>query len=83
MSVRVDAPPSGKWAGHNFIRRHQGGGVSTAEARAILALLTAPGGYFGAATAYGVEHGTCWCGKQLVTTKDRAVGIHPDCFAKI
>lgn len=83
---KVDRPTEGKWAGRVFVKllvSDEEQRLSFAASKAVLAKIAAVGAQE-ASAAYGREIGSCGvCAKVLTNDESRAIGIGPDCRARL
>jgi len=85
--VRVDRPTEGRWEGYTFVKRIIGGHPDVAirgkQAQDLLAAI-AEFGVKRAAETYAHEFGRCYvCNRTLTDETSRALGIGPDCRARV
>lgn len=82
---RVDAPTQGRWAGRVFVKRYESDEtvrISRGEEADVLRRITADPE--AAMARYGQEIGRCGrCGRTLTNDESRALGIGPECRAKL
>lgn len=83
---KVDRPTEGRWAGKVFVKLMLSDNeerLSFAASKAVLAKIAAVGAKE-ASAAYGQEIGSCGvCSRTLTNDESRAIGIGPDCRAKM
>lgn len=81
---RVDCPTSGKWSGYTFVKVQASDDYFPVRGAAAADVLAAIAGDSDAGPRYGREIGRCCrCNRTLTDETSRALGIGPDCRAKV
>ncbi|WP_156150390.1 DUF6011 domain-containing protein [Gordonia sihwensis] len=87
MTVKVDRPTTGRWAGWVFVKEIDADGeerrLSRADSKGVLAVIAATGAK-AASSAYGRFTGVCGvCGRTLTNPDSIESGIGPICASRL